>query len=110
MILGVFAVNNQENSRRKFLVRGVVALAALPFAGAMLSTAAQAQALKALPATNPQAVALKYVADAKKGVGVKPGSNCANCALFQAATKGCSIFPGYAVAPAGWCSAWAKKA
>ena len=82
----------------------------LPFAGVMLSTAAQAQALKALPATNPQAVALKYVADAKKGVGVKPGSNCANCALFQAATKGCSIFPGFAVAPAGWCSAWAKKA
>ena len=87
-------MNNPENSRRKFLVRGMVSLAALPFAGVMLS----------------KAVALKYVADAKKGVGVKPGSNCANCALFQAATKGCSIFPGFAVAPAGWCSAWAKKA
>lgn len=103
-------MNNQENSRRKFLVRGMVSLAVLPFAGVMLSTAAQAQALKALPATNPQAVALKYVADVKKAVGAKPGSNCANCALFQPATKGCSIFPGFAVAPAGWCSAWAKKA
>jgi len=103
-------MNNPENSRRQFLVRGMVSLAALPFAGAMLSTAAQAQALKALPATNPQAVALKYVVDVKKAVGAKPGSNCANCALFLPATKGCSIFPGFAVAPAGWCSAWAKKA
>lgn len=103
-------MNTPSNSRRQFLIRGMVSIAALPFAGALLSTSAMAQALKPLPATNPQAVALKYVADAKKGVGVKPGSNCANCALFQPATKGCSIFAGFAVAPAGWCSAWAKKA
>lgn len=103
-------MKSQENSRRQFLVRGLVSVAALPFAGAMLTATASAQALKPLPATNPQAVALKYVADAKKGVGVKPGSNCANCSLFQPATKGCGIFPGFSVAPAGWCSAWAKKA
>ncbi|MEY2866531.1 MAG: hypothetical protein RIQ43_557 [Pseudomonadota bacterium] len=103
-------MKSQENNRRQFLIRGLVSVAALPFAGAMLSATASAQSLKPLPATNPQAVALKYVADAKKGVGVKPGSNCANCSLFQPATKGCSIFPGFAVAPAGWCSAWAKKA
>jgi hypothetical protein len=103
-------MNSQENNRRKFLIRGMVSLAALPFAGVMLSSQVQAQALKPLPATNPQAVALKYVADAKKAVGAKPGSNCASCALFQPATKGCSIFAGFAVAPAGWCSAWAKKA
>ena len=103
-------MKSQENSRRQFLIRGLVSVVALPFAGAMLSAAASAAALKPLPANNPQAVALKYVADAKKGVGVKPGSNCANCALFQPATKGCSIFAGFAVAPAGWCSAWAKKA
>ena len=103
-------MKSQENNRHQFLIRGLVSVAALPFAGAMLSATASAQALKPLPATNPQAVALKYVADAKKGVGVKPGSNCANCSLFLPATKGCSIFPGFAVAPAGWCSAWAKKA
>ncbi|MBP7891699.1 MAG: high-potential iron-sulfur protein [Arenimonas sp.] len=103
-------MKSQENSRRQFLVRGLVSVAVLPFAGAMLSATASAAALKPLPATNPQAVALKYVTDAKKGVGVKPGSNCANCSLFQAATKACGIFPGFAVAPAGWCSAWAKKA
>ena len=98
------------NSRRQFLVRGLVATAALPFVGSMISGTASAQALKPLPANNPQAVALKYVADAKKAPTAKPGSNCANCALYVAATKGCGIFPGFAVAPAGWCSAWAKKA
>ena len=54
-------MKSQENSRRQFLVRGLVSVAALPFAGAMLSTSASAQALKPLPATNPQAVALKGV-------------------------------------------------
>ena len=68
-------MKSQENSRRQFLIRGLVSVAALPFAGAMLSATASAAALKPLPANNPQAVALKYVADAKKGVGVKPGSN-----------------------------------
>ena len=103
-------MKSSENSRRMFLIRGLASVAVLPFASAMLSTSAQAQALKPLPATNAQAVALKYVADAKKAVGAKPGSNCANCALYQAATKGCGIFAGFSVAPAGWCSAWAKKA
>ena len=103
-------MNDQQNSRRQFLVRGLVSAAALPFVGALMSATVSAQALKPLPATNPQAVALKYVADAKKATAAKPGSTCANCALFQAATKGCSIFPGFSVAPAGWCSAWAKKA
>ena len=103
-------MNNPENSRRTFLVRGLVAIAAVPFVSSMLSSQVQAQALKPLPATNPQAVALKYVIDAKKAVGAKPGSNCANCQLFVAATSGCAIFAGFSVAKAGWCSAWAKKA
>lgn len=103
-------MNNPENSRRTFLIRGLVAIAAVPFVSSMLSSQVQAQALKPLPVTNPQAVALKYVLDAKKAVGAKPGNNCANCQLFIAATGGCAIFAGYSVAKAGWCSAWAKKA
>lgn len=110
MKLGVFVMKNQESSRRQFLVRGLVAIAAVPFVSGMISSEVHAQALKALPATNPQAVALKYVADAKKAVGAKPGSNCANCQLFTAATGACAIFAGFSVAKAGWCSAWAKKA
>jgi hypothetical protein len=103
-------MKSQENSRRTFLVRGLVAVAAVPFVSSMLSGQVQAVALKPLPATNPQAVALKYVADAKKAVGAKPGNICGNCQLFVAATGGCAIFAGFSVAKAGWCSAWAKKA
>ena len=99
-----------SNNRRQFLIRGMVAIAALPFAGALVSTSALAQALKPLPADNATAKAMKYVADAKKAAAAKPGSNCANCALFVAASKGCGIFPGFAVSPASWCSGWAKKA
>ena len=42
------------------------------------------------------------------------GSNCANCALFQAkagaAAGACPLFAGKQVAAKAWCSAWAKKA
>lgn len=103
-------MNSKVNNRRSFLIKGLVGVAALPFVGALTSAVASAQALKPLPVDNPQAVALKYVVDAKKAATAKPGSNCANCALYLAANKGCGIFPGFAVAPAGWCSAWAKKA
>ena len=103
-------MSTTSGTRRQFLVRGVVAIAALPFAGALVSTTAMAQALKPLPADNATAKAMKYVADAKKATAAKPGSTCANCALFVTATKGCGIFPGFSVAPGGWCSAWAKKA
>lgn len=100
----------QENSRRQFLVRGLVAIAAVPFVSGMISGQAYAAALKPLTATNPQATALKYVPDASKATGAKPGSNCANCTLFTAATGACAIFAGFSVAKAGWCSAWVKKA
>mgnify|MGYP003435263743 CR=1 FL=1 len=100
----------QENSRRQFLVRGLVAIAAVPFVSGMISGQAHAQALKPLTAANPQAAALKYVTDASKATGAKPGSNCANCQLFTAATGACAIFAGFSVAKAGWCSAWVKKA
>lgn len=103
-------MSDKTHTRRQFLVRGIVSMAAVPFAGAVFSTAVSAQALKPLPADNATAKAMKYVADAKKATAAKPGSNCSNCALFVAASKGCGIFPGFAVSPTGWCSAWAKKA
>lgn len=94
-----------------------VFLLTLATSGAALATRAQAQAL--VDEKNAQAVALGYVADAKR-VDVKKypkfaaGQNCASCTLFQgkAADKagGCALFAGKQVAAAGWCSAWAKKA
>lgn len=104
-------MNAQSPSRRHFLVRAAV-LAALPFAAPALVGTAAAQALKPLPADNATAVALGYVADAKdtKHASFKPGSSCANCQFFTAATGACTLFPGFSVPAAAWCSAWAKKA
>ncbi len=96
--------------RRMFLMT-------LAAAGAALATRAQAQAL--LNENDTQAVALGYVADAKR-VDVKKfpkfvaGQNCANCALFQGKATdkagGCPLFGSRQVTAAGWCNAWVKKA
>ncbi len=101
---------NQPLPRRVFLMT-------LAASGAALTTAAQAQAL--LDEKDAQALALGYVADAKR-VDVKKhtkfaaGQNCSNCALYQGKPTdkagGCPLFAGKQVAGAGWCSAWAKKA
>ena len=96
--------------RRVFLVT-------LATCGGALATRAQAQVL--VNEKDAQAVALGYVADARR-VDVKKypkfaaSQNCTNCALYQgkAADKaaGCPLFPGKLVAGPGWCSAWAKRA
>ena len=101
---------NKPLPRRVFLMT-------LAASGAALATSAQAQAL--LDEKNPQAVALGYVADAKR-VDVKKypnfvaGQHCANCALYQGKVSDkeavCPLFAGKLVAGPGWCSAWAKKA
>ena len=98
-------------ARRRFLHRALAAAAALPLLGAAVPRA-QAQALKPLPPTLAQAVALKYAENAAKVADPahKPGSTCANCQFFTAGTGACSLFPGFSVSPKGWCSAWAKKA
>jgi hypothetical protein len=96
-------------SRRRVLQALLLAAAAPAF---LQAPRARAAGLTPLPATNPQAKALGYVADAAaaRNPAHKPGSACANCQFFQAATSGCAIFVGFSVAPKGWCSAWAKKA
>ena len=101
---------NKPLPRRVFLMT-------LAASGAALATSAQAQAM--LDEKNPQAVALGYVADAKR-VDVKKypkfvvGQNCTNCALYQGKVSDkaalCPLFAGKLVAGPGWCSAWAKKA
>ena len=94
-----------------------VFLMTLAASGAALATGARAQAL--LDEKDAQAIALGYVADAKR-VDTKKfpkfaaGQNCSNCALYQGKptdkAAGCPLFAGKQVAGAGWCSAWAKKA
>ena len=101
---------NQSLPRRVFLMT-------LAASGAALASSVQAQAL--LDEKDAQAVALGYVADAKR-VDTKKfpkfaaGQNCTNCALYQGKATdkagGCPLFGAKQVAGAGWCSAWAKKA
>jgi anaerobic selenocysteine-containing dehydrogenase len=100
---------NQPLPRRVFLMT-------VAASGAALATTAQAQAL--LDEKDAQAVALGYVADAKRVDAKKypkyaAGQVCSNCALYQgkAADKvgGCPLFGAKQVAGPGWCSAWAKK-
>ena len=98
-------------TRRRFL-HVAVAATALPLLARMAHQPAMADAAKKLTSDNAQAKALGYVDDASKtkNAAFKPGSNCANCQFFTAATNTCAIFAGYTVSPKGWCSAWAKKA
>ena len=101
-------MSDPVQSRRRFLVSAAVAATALPLLGRVGEL--QAAPLPKLPVTNPQAKALSYVEDAAKAPATrKPGAICANCQFFTAATGACTLFPGFSVAPKGWCSAWAKK-
>lgn len=101
---------NRPLPRRIFLMT-------LAASGAVLATGAQAQAL--LDEKDPAAIALGYVADAKRVDAKKypkfaATQNCANCALYQGKATdkaaGCPLFAGKLVAGPGWCNAWAKKA
>lgn len=102
-------MKNTDLARRRFLLRSAAATAALPLL-VLLPKHALAD-LPPLPTTNAQAKALHYVEDATKSDQSthKPESFCDNCQFHVAATNGCSIFPGFSVAPKGWCSAWALK-
>ena len=103
-------------ARRKFLKLSAVAAAGT---FAVSGREALAQDLPQLSEDDPTAKAMKYTHDAST---VDPGSRnnpaadqtCANCALIQGndgdAWRPCQIFPGKAVAAAGWCSVWAPKA
>ena len=104
-------MNKTDLARRRFLLRSAAAAAALPLL-ALMPHHALAADLPPLPATNAQAKALHYVDDATKTDQAthKPDSFCDNCQFHIPATNGCSIFPGFSVAPKGWCAGWAKKA
>lgn len=97
--------------RRRFLMQMAVMATALPVLIEGIHPHAHA-ALPRLTPDNPQAKTLGYVEDAHEtgNPTFKPGSACANCQFFTAATGACALFPSFSVASAGWCSAWAKKA
>jgi hypothetical protein len=102
----------KTSNRRVFMMQMATAATAV-----MAVSEASAQAM--VDEKDPQAAALAYKADGTKVDKAKfpkfvAGSNCANCALYQAkagaAAGGCPLFAGKQVAAKAWCSAWAKKA
>lgn len=111
-------MRDENISRRNFL-KGV-ALAVPAGSVALQSRVAESADLPKLDEADPAAMALLYVHDAANVDTSNPmaarfeaGQNCANCAQIQgeegAEWRPCGIFPGKAVAAAGWCSVWAPK-
>ena len=101
-----------DESRRQFLYRAPLGVAAIALVGMPL-TAAGAAKLPPVTPDDPTAKALKYVNDASQASVTQPGSKCANCANYQGAAGstegGCLLFPGKDVKAAGWCSGWTAK-
>lgn len=100
-----------DPSRRRLIRQVALGTLLVPLAGTALK--ARAADLPLVGADDPTAKALKYVADASKASGAKPGSKCANCLQYQGAANstqgGCLLFPGKAVMAGGWCLSWTAK-
>ena len=98
-----------DESRRQLLKKVALGTVLIPLA---VRTASAAD-LPLVSTDDPTAKALKYVEDVSKATAAKPGSKCANCALYQGAAGsaqgGCLLFPSKAVKAGGWCSSWAAK-
>ena len=116
-----FPLRQKETTLSKIARRKFIQLSAVAAAGCFMQPGREAQAdeLPHLSADDPMAKAMKYTEDASSvdpaaRNNPAPEQNCANCALVQGndgdAWRPCQIFPGKAVAAAGWCSVWAPKA
>ena len=111
-----------NKSRRDAVKMMMGGLAAVPLMNLVGMAAAQAEDMPHVDeATDPTAIALKYKHDAaasERDAVARPGKpaaeqNCANCQFIQAADgdwRPCQLFPGKAVAAAGWCASWTLKA
>ncbi len=111
-------MSESNNSRRRFIKIAVLGAATAPLLGGLAMVPAAAN-LPALTEDDATAAALGYKSDttkidAAKYPNHKADQNCLNCNLHAAAQADgllpCSIFPGKAVNPKGWCAAWVKKA
>ncbi len=98
-------------SRRRLLRLALAVSLAPVAAGSRRSAFAAVPPLLAVGA--PEAQAVKYVEDVRQASGAIPGSNCANCGLYQGAAGSaqgpCQLFPGKQVKAAGWCTGWAPQ-
>lgn len=111
-------MSESNTSRRRFIKIAVLGAATAPVVGGLAMQPAAAN-LPLLAEDDATAKALGYHADTTKVDAAKYPShkaeqNCLGCNLHGAPQADgnlpCSIFPGKAVAPKGWCAAWVKKA
>lgn len=107
-----------NNTRRRILLSGMVAIASVPLFKTILSAEAFAADLPHLTEDDPTAKALHYHLDATKAPRTdKPGTPakdqfCHNCQFVQATSgkwRPCQIFPGKSVDENGWCASWIHK-
>ena len=102
-----------DNSRRRFFATAGGALGAVVVANA-LPRLARAEDLPHLTLDDPAAKALNYTEDATKAPAPhQAGQACSNCNFYTGGATGygpCQLFVGKAVAAAGWCAGYAKKA
>jgi|SRR5215469_9673678 len=100
-----------DELRRTFLKNATLGMTLLPLA--WISARAIAADAPLVTPDDPTAKAMKYTGDASTASDARPGSKCANCALYQGSSGslqgGCLLFPGKAVKASGWCSSWAPK-
>lgn len=99
-------------SRRYFMRRSLIGLAALPLGARIVTSNVFAADLPRLDPGNAQAQALDYVEDASQAQGHEAweeGRSCSSCRFFQAGTEGCQLFPENSVEPNGWCKSWIEQ-
>ena len=102
-----------NDSRRRFFATAGGAIGAAVIANA-LPRIARAEDLPHLTLDDPTAKALNYTEDnTKAGPPHQAGQDCSNCNFYTGGATGygpCQLFAGKAVAAAGWCAGYAKKA
>ena len=107
-----------KHSRRDFLRKSLVGIAAVPFAGALFhqKLASAAESLPKLDPSSQTAKNFDYTNDAtsSKNAKYKKGEFCHNCQLYTGDRKAdhgtCAVFPGHVVNTKGWCTAYTPMA
>lgn len=122
---------DKKTSRREFLVNTALLVGTASVVAPMVkaqekrkAAPAAAGGVQMVDEKSPEAIQVKYLADAKKATdkalmierqGVAfAKQRCKNCAMFQGKetdkTAACPIFPNKHVAAEGICQSWVKKA
>lgn len=100
----------QSPSRRRLLKRLALAVPVVALGGRVRRAGAGGPLLNV---NDPEAKAVHYVEDVSLAKDARPGSSCANCALYlgtkDAPEGGCQLFAGRDVRAAGWCDSWSAE-